>query len=271
MVASPWVSEGGYRRRSLNHVLDILEALHLYGPELGVTEIARAVGISKGAVHAILTNLEARGYVRRTASRRFQLGIKLWELGFSAEKELGIRDAAGPHLLELTDRTGESTHLSVYDAGEVLYLDKVSTPHAVQAYTTVGGRAPAYCVATGKALLAFQGDEEIARVATGLEAYTSKTIVDPATLTEALEEVRRRDYALNFGEWRPDVIGVAAPIRGFSGTVLAAVGVSGPLFRFPPERAEAAVPDVRAAARAISNVLGHPEAADVAASKSFVS
>ena len=137
----------GNRLRSLNHVLGILEVLHTYGPDLGVTELARKVGMAKSAVHEVLVNLEARSYVTRSGSGRYALGMKLAELGVAVQHQRGIIEAAAPHLDALASLSGESTHLSVYDDGGVVYLDKVTTPHAVQAYTTVGARAPAHCVA----------------------------------------------------------------------------------------------------------------------------
>lgn len=259
-TASSSTSAVVHRLRSLNQVLDVLEALHRHGPELGVSELGRLLGTSKGAVHAVLSNLEARGYVRRTPGRRYQLGIRLWELGFSVERTLGLRDTARPHLQQLTNSTGESTHLSVYDAGDAVYLDKVSTHHAVQAYTHIGGRAPAYCVATGKCLLAYQDDAEVQRVLADLHGFTEKTLTSPVEMAAQLQDIRLQGYATNSGEWRSDVVGVAAPVKGFTGHVLAAVGVSGPIFRFSLEKAHAAASEVMSAAAAISGGLGHSSA-----------
>jgi IclR family transcriptional regulator, KDG regulon repressor len=243
-------------RRSLNQVLDVFEVLHVHGSGLGVTELANLLGTSKGALHAVLSNLEARGYVRKTTDRRYRLGLRLWELGSGVEKDLGLRDAARPHLEELTRLTGESTHLSIYDSGEVLYLDKVTTPHAVQAYTTIGGRAPAHCVATGKCLLAFQDDAEIQRVLADLPKFTDATITNAGQMAAHLEHIRQEGYATNTGEWRADVVGVAAPIKGLSGTVVASVGVSGPLFRLAESDPHAMAELVVKAANTISRDLG---------------
>lgn len=243
------------RLRSLNLVLDLLEAIHARGAA-GVSEVARAVGMSKGAAHGILTNLMDRGYLTCSPEKTYQLGIRLWELGFSAQKELGLRDTARSELEALAADTNESTHLSVYDAGEVLYLDKVTSQHAVQAYSRIGGRAPAYCVATGKALLAFQPGEEIDRVAATLQQHTPKTITDPDRLRSILAEIRSANYAVNTGEWRADVVGAAAPIIGSSHVVLGSIGVSGPVYRFTLDDVAGAVPRVVEAAQKVSKKLG---------------
>lgn len=247
----------GNRLRSLNHVLDIFEALHAHGPDLGVSELAREVGMTKSSVHEILANLEARSYVFRSGSGRYALGIKLAELGFAVQHQRGITEAAAPHLKRLATLIGESTHLSVYDAGEVVYLDKVTTPHAVQAYTTIGGRAPAHCVATGKAQLAFQEPGTLDEVLATLEGYTSATITDAEEMRRELATIRDQGFAINVGEWRSDVVGVAAPIYDFSGATVAAIGISGPLFRFTPEAAREYGPEVVHTAAEVSRLLGY--------------
>lgn len=247
------------RLRSLNHVLDILEALHAHGPDVGVTDLAREVGMTKSSVHEILANLEARSYVARCGSGRYALGIKLAELGFAVERERGITDAAAPYLKRLATLAGESTHLSVYDIGEVVYLNKVTTPHAVQAYTTIGGRAPAHCVATGKAQLAFQEPGLIEPLLATLERYTAATITDADEMRRELATIRFQGFAVNAGEWRADVVGVAAPIYDFSGATVAAIGISGPLFRFTLETAREYGPEVAGIAAEVSGLLGYQQ------------
>lgn len=250
-----------YKLRSLNSTLDILECFVHSGPELGVSDLSRLVGMSKGAVHRVLSNLVERGYVVRDDARgRYQLGLRLWELGTASIGQFELRDIASPCLRRLTDMTGETTHLAVYESGEVVYIDKVATTHAVQAYSRIGGRAPAYCVATGKALLAHQPLEERNAVASGLlKQHTSGTIVDGDHLLGELSRIATQGYAINAGEWRSDVIGAAAPIFDRHGTAVAAVGISGPYFRLTVERAHEEAPRVIEAAESISRLLGWEE------------
>lgn len=247
-----------YRMQSLGSALDILECFSRAGPELGVSELSALVGVSKGAVHKVLANLADRGYIiRNEKTSKYRLGLRLWELGMVAVRDLQLRDVAAPQMHELTSATGESTHLAVYDAGEVVYVDKIASDHAVQAYTRVGGRAPAYCVATGKALLAEQRPAELERlIESGVKRFTDLTLTEPDALREDLEASRLRGYALNRGEWRADVVGVAAPVFGPAGTVLGAVGISGPKFRLSVDNAHEQCGAVIHTAKSISAKVG---------------
>jgi DNA-binding IclR family transcriptional regulator len=151
---------------------------------------------------------------------------------------------------ELAERHGETVHLALYESGEVVYVDKAEGWRPIRSYTQLGGRAPAHCVATGKMLLSLQPDPEIDRLArTPLERYTDTTIVDPAALREELATVRDRGYAVNNGEWREGVGGVAVfLVAGPTGTGLA-LGFSGPVQRIT-ENLDELVGELRAAVAA---------------------
>jgi DNA-binding IclR family transcriptional regulator len=257
-------ADGRNRLHSLNSSLDVLEALAAAGGEVGVSELSRRLGRSKATLHAILSNLCARGYVSRdTVSARYRLGLRTWELGMVAVNRLDLPRLAKPHLSALTARTAESSHLSVYDAGEVLYLEKVASPSPVQALTRVGGRAPVHCVSTGKVLLAHQPAEEIERLCrAGLTKFTPLTLTTTAELSQELAKIREVGYAVNRGEWREEVMCVAAPIHDHAGEVIAAVGLSVPAYRFTADRVPSLAGDVRATARQIGSQLGHRERLD---------
>jgi DNA-binding IclR family transcriptional regulator len=160
-------------------------------------------------------------------------------------------------LQELAARTHETVHLSIFDGADAVYIDKIDGVHPVRAYSRVGGRAPAHCVATGKALLAHQPSEVIANVAAHLERFTPHTITKPEVLYEELKRIRRDGYAINRGQWREGVGGAAAPIRDGSGAVVAAVGISGPTDRLRLKVLRDFVPFVIAAAEKISRGLGY--------------
>jgi DNA-binding IclR family transcriptional regulator len=244
---------------SINRAFDVFEYLAANPDGLGVSAIARALDLSKAAVHGIVANLEARHYLERVSgTTRFRLGHKLWELGVLAGENIELRGIARPYLTQLTATSGESSHLTEYDHGEVLYLDKVVSSNPVQAFNRIGGRCPAYCVATGKALLAFQAPEVVdALLARPLARYTRHTITDPGQLRRQLAQVRRRGYAINRGEYRGEIVGVASPVRDRDGRVIAAISISGPAYRFDVARAEAFAAHVMAAAAEISRRLGY--------------
>jgi DNA-binding IclR family transcriptional regulator len=237
--------------------LSLLEALARSGEACGVSELARQLQLTKSNVHRLLQTLSERGFVRNPgAGGRYEMTLKLWELGVEVLNKLDVKSVALEHLEHLAQLIGETVHLSVLDHGEVVYIDKVDSPRPVRAYSKVGGRAPAHCVATGKALLAFAPASVVTDVLKRLRAYTTNSITDPAALRAELERVVEVGYAINRGEWREGVCGLAAPIRDSRGSVIAAIGISGPVERLKARTLKQLAPDVVQAARAVSTGLG---------------
>ncbi len=182
--------------------LDVIELLASSQVSLSLGDIATRLDMSKAAVHGVLSNLEARRYVERAPERMsYRLGHRLWELGLVAAETIELPKIAHRHLERLVALSGESAQLAEYCVpGEVVYLARIDSPNPVRANISVGRRAPAYCVATGRALLAFQQSTEIDRVCAGpLQSFTKKTIVKPAKLRRELDLVRQRGFAINHG------------------------------------------------------------------------
>ena len=135
---------------------------------------------------------------------------------------------------------------------------KIDSPQPVGAYTRTGGRAPAYCVATGKALLSELSDEALTPILKKLVKHSNVTITDPKVLRADLLETRKRGYSINKGEWRESVWGLAAVIRDSRNEPIAAVGVSGPDFRLSdPKRTAELGEAVKRYAGTISRGLGN--------------
>jgi DNA-binding IclR family transcriptional regulator len=244
--------------QSLERALAILTLLSEQDRSVGVTEIARHLQLAKSTVHRLLSTLEGAGFVSRAADARYRLGLKLWEMGCATVRGLTVRGAARPIMEDLTNRTGETVHLSVWDQGEAVYIDKVDGTNPIRLHSTIGGRAPAHATASGLALLAFQDAASQGQVYSGgLQRYTQRTIVTRERLRRRLAEVRRDRYACSAGAWHVGSAGVAAPIRAHTGKVIAALSVAGPTQRILdrcPELAKL----VRDAAEDISRTLGDP-------------
>lgn len=237
--------------------LALLEAMARAGEPCGVSELARQLQLTKSNVHRLLQTLNERGYVRNLgATGRYEVTLKLWELGVDVLDKLDVKAVALGHMEDLAQRSGETVHLSILDRGEVVYIDKVDSPQPVRAYSKVGGRAPAYCVATGKALLAHALPAVLDSVAKNLRRYTPDTITDAKVLRAELARVQEAGYAINRGEWRAGVCGLAAPIRDARGAVIAAIGISGPIERMKARILKQRAPAVIEAARSISLGLG---------------
>lgn len=241
--------------------LKVLELLARSPSACALGEIAEQCDMTKSNVHRLLKTLSACNYVRQVPeARTYEATLRLWEFGMQVFDRFDLRGVAEPFLKRLNNATRESVHLSILDGTEVLYIDKIDGDHAVRAYIRVGDRAPAYCTSTGRAMLAFQDPTIVAAAAGEIEPHTDKTVDTPEKLATALETVRQTGYAVTLGEWRPGVVGVAAPVRTEFGAVVAGVGVAGPPDRMPPDALEPFVTSVTETASALSEVLGfgHP-------------
>jgi IclR family KDG regulon transcriptional repressor len=240
--------------------LQLLEALAMSDHPRGVTDLAQELNLTKSNVHRLLNTLLRLGFVQKNTSRGlYCCTLKLWELGVLLLERLEIRSVARPHMVRLAEKTKETVHLSILDGTEIIYLDKIDSPQPVRAYSTVGGRAPAHCVATGKAMLAQLPDKQISIVQKGGKKFTNATITDEMNFVKEIKIIREKGYAINIGEWRSSVGGIAAPIFDAQQRLHAAIGISGPIVRLTPEIMPTVAVSVVGAAKAISRELGFLE------------
>jgi IclR family KDG regulon transcriptional repressor len=237
--------------------LSIIELLAHSDRPMGLTEIAVALDLVKSNVHRLIQALtEARYIVRDEDSGRYTAAIKLWELGSAVLSRLDLRVHAEEVMDSLLEQTRETVHLSILDGDEVVYVHKLDSPNPVRAYTQIGGRAKAHCVATGKAMLAFRPPASLERMSTALTPRTPHTIVEAASFLHEMNRIRNQGYALNKGEWNENVYGLAAPVTDVSGHVVAALGLSGPKDRFKATQIKVFLPLLIQSAAQISQRLG---------------
>ncbi len=229
-------------------------------PPRSVDEMAALVGLTRSNTHRTLQTLIHAGYVTRDERAGGYKGtIRLFELGARMLAQLDIRKQAAPFMQALADKTGETVHLSVLDGVDVVYIDKIDSPQPIRAYSMVGGRAPAYAVATGKALLAHQPASYIERYEGLLATHTGATLSNIEAVRADLELARKQGYAINRGEWRDGVGGVACVVRDNQANPLAAVGISGPLDRLTLAQMRRFAPEVVRCAIEISRSMGYRE------------
>jgi DNA-binding IclR family transcriptional regulator len=236
--------------------LAMLEHLVAVGRPMGVTELALATGLQKSNVHRILSTLRFMGYVRNTPESTYEPTLRVWEQGQRIHARMDIAAAARPHLKRLVQETDETSHIAIFDGNEIVYIEKIETANPVRAHTPLGGRAPAYCTASGKALLCAQPAAVIKEVARLSVRHTPATITRHEDLVQALKQVRERGYGTNVGEFRPNVGGVAAPVTNQRGEVIAAVGIAGPLDRLKAARIRQLAPIVISVAADIAAAVG---------------
>lgn len=209
----------------------LLEILAESDNPLGVTQLAEFTDLGKSNVHRLLQTLQFMGYVSKTHDNQYAATLRVWELGSFVIARQGVREQARPYMCQLSEMTKETVHLAELHEFEVLYIDKIESKEPVRAYTQLGGRAPAYCTATGKAMLAYMSAQSIIECLSNAQNHTGKTIVNAERFALEAANVRQNRYAINRGEWRADVIGLGAPIMGQGAEVIAAIGLSAPASR----------------------------------------
>lgn len=223
-------------------------------------EIGKAVELPWATTSRLLDDLEQKGFVARWGDGRYRIGLRMWELGCSAVRSVGLNDIARPAMEELARTTCEAVNLGVLVGDGIIYLDKIESRHAVRVYAPVEQRAPLHCVALGKALLAFSPPEEIEqRLPNVLEKYTPRTIDNRQAVLDELDRVRACGYATNREEWHPEICGVACPIFDQNGAVVAGFGMSVPVSRFTDSRIAELVTKLKEAASQTSAALTEGE------------
>jgi len=232
--------------------LNLLETLAFSRTPLGVTQLASMLGINKSNVHRLLRTLSIAGYIVQQPDRTYRANIKLWRLGNEVLQNLDLSAHAIDVMQELVDSCDESVHLAVLQGFEVVYVEKLESDQPVRAYTRKGGSAPIHCVATGKALLAYNYRRLRKAMSSRLEKMAPNTITTIEALDAEVEKILKTSLAFNLGEYREDVHGLAAPIHGPDGTVMAAIGISGPKSRLSAQRLRSLGPTVLKAADEIS-------------------
>jgi DNA-binding IclR family transcriptional regulator len=217
---------------SVERVAVTLEVLAGSPEGVGVTTVARVLGVHKATASRLLGTLALRGLVERDpTSRLYRLGARLVSIAGGAVHRLPIVSQARSELEQLTALTSETSNLAVLDRFHVVYVDQVTPHESVVMASWVGRRSPAHASSSGKVLLAF-GDERVRRevLSRPLEALTPRTVTDPSRLGALLVETRRRGWARSVGELEDGLVTIAAPVLS-EGRALAAVSVSGPTFR----------------------------------------
>ena len=240
-----------------HYATSLLKGMHVLEsfrtrPDQTVTDIARHAGLAKSSAVRIAMALAADGYLARdTVSKRYRLGLRLWELGSLAVQRDGLLQAGRRVMRQVAEATEETVVLAVLDGTSVIYIDKIEGTRAVVA--RIGGRNPAHAVSTGKALLSCLSDDELRRrLPEQLETFTERTVGDREALIRQLHTVRDNGgLVVNRGEFRPEVGGIAMPIIDELGRP-AAIGLSCPMSRMTDEVVDRYAGAIRLAATAAS-------------------
>ncbi|WP_460801972.1 IclR family transcriptional regulator [Microbacterium sp. GXF6406] len=234
-------------------VLMILELFERSLAARSLSEISTETGLPLSTTHRLVGELESWGALQRDANGRYQIGLRLWELGQHAGRQ--VREIARPLLQDLFTLTQETVHIAVRERAEALYIDRVYGTRRVPQASRVGGRLPLHATAVGKVLLAFEEPwVREAIISRPLESRTPLTHVDPDALRAELAVVRTRSFATTVDETRIGATSIAVPVfqNGLVGAALGLVTTTDAATSI-----ERHLPALRGIARRIEASVGH--------------
>jgi len=253
------MAESKYAVSAIDRALDILLFIFHERREMGITEIAGELGLYKSTVHRTLSTLMERGFIEQNPlTNKYWLGVKLFSLGMLYQDKMKIQVLARPFTEKLAEKFLEVVHLGILEQdernpGRVLLIDKVETQNVLTLTPEIGTSTSAYCSAMGKALLAYQPDDYLQKLACKkLERYTPNTITDFQELRRELDLIRAQGYSIDREEIELGLICIGAPIFALQNKVIAAISVSGPTTRITSDRLPEIVAEVKGVAVKIS-------------------
>jgi len=249
-----------YHVQSIERAMQILNSFSSDKRELGITELSNNLKLHKSTVHRILKTLESGGFIKRSKNtKRFRLGVKLFELGCIVQNQMDVREYALPVMQELAKKTQESIDLNIIIDDKRVSIEKIESPHDIRKIIQLGQSLPLYAGGSGKALLAFLPDSDIERIIKEekIKKLGPKTILDYNELKKHLKKIKKDGYAASFEERIAGSASIAAPIFDYSGKVIASLSISGPISRFTNMRANHFITLIKDSTKKISILMGY--------------
>ena len=207
--------------------------------QAGISEMNRDLGITTGTAYRLARTLVGAGFAEQNPeNRKYRLSGKVVTLAGKLRRDVDLRELAEPLLAALADESRETVNLGTLSGGEIVYLEKISSPELMTIEVRAGSHVVAHCTGMGKAILAYVSPEELDRYlrATTFPRLTKQTITTAPRLRKELEAIRQRGYAIDQSELLEDVRCVAAPILNGRRRPVAAISISTPKSRFDEQR-----------------------------------
>jgi IclR family KDG regulon transcriptional repressor len=245
--------------QSLGRAFSILEEVARHREGIGLADLSKLVGLHNSTTFHLAKTMVSLGYMRQERdSKRYRVGRPLFALAASALDEIEMVNLATPVLEDLSRETGESGHFAVRMGDSVVVIARTSGPGAFQLTDRVGVVRPAHCTALGKIILASLRPDQLKRFLERVELKpsTPKSITEPSVLLREIADVRRSAIAIDDGEFNAEVRCIAVPVYNFTGDVIGALGISGPIWRMSDPVLKSRAKLVQAAAQRLSAEFG---------------
>ena len=245
--------KAGYSINSVEHALDLLEAICDEGGEARVTCLSQRLGMNKTSVYRLLATFEKRGFVERgDDSVKYRLGLMAYEMGQKLLSRMGLLRKARPTMERLARQCNESIYFVVQRGSEVLMLDMVDGTQQVKINSLVGRRFPIASTAVGRILQAFGARFD----ADGRKHLEVK--MPPLLAADELDTIRRRGVCVDERGFGEGVTCVAVPLLNAKGEVAAVLAILGPSYRMTKERIEGELmPQLKESGDVVSAGLGY--------------
>jgi len=245
---------------SLARGLEVIRSFTRVRPKMTLSDIARATGMTRATVRRFVLTLVREGYAE-TDGKYFNLRPKVLELGFAALSSLTFIDVAQPIMARLANKLEEAVFAAVLDGDDVVYVSSATPPKRfVNISVSVGGRAPAHAVSTGRVLLAALKDDALHEYLdqVTLEKLTPHTVTSKVKLRGFIEEARSKGWSVVDQEIEIGLRSISVPIHDKTGAVIAALNVACPSSRIEPEDMhDRILLELQAASRDITASLQH--------------
>ena len=244
--------------QSLGRAFGILEEVARHREGINLADLSKRVGLHNSTTFHLVKTMVSLGYIRQEKNKRYRVGRPLFALAASSLDEIEMVNLATPILEDLSRATGESGHFAVRMGDSVIVVARTSGPGAFQLTDRVGVIRPAHCTALGKIMLAALRPDQLQRFVERVELKpsTEKSITEVALLLREIEDVRRSGIAFDDGEFNAEVRCIAVPVRDFTGNVVGALGISGPVWRLTIQALQSRSKIVQAAADRLSAEFG---------------
>lgn len=221
-------------------------------------EIAVALGVHRRTASRLIDVMSEARWIEPDPidRRRVRLSTRIITVAGEVLGRSDLVQVGLPFVRQLRDEVDESSHLSVPSDGWAVHVAEQPSTQPLNVAAHVGTRVPIFASAVGKVLGAWLPDQLDICIREGLERFTPNTFATPESLKGEMARILDRGYAVDDAELYPDTRCIAAPVRNQYGTVVAALGVSGPAIRLTRDRVEPYASHVVAAANGLSAALG---------------